>query len=285
MGEKRAGTGRVVVGVDGSVASFVALDAAAAEARRRGGGLEVITCASDRDECGPVLGAAAGRVAEHHRGLTVITTAAVGDPAEVLADRGRDAELVVVGSRGIGGAAGLLLRSVGQRVSARISVPLLVVRSADPRHTAPRHCADGVLLGLESDGDADAALFAFEEAQLRGTRLDVLHAWTYRQNPPPNRHAAEPTEELIARQAVAAAELPREVVAPLRRTSPRIDVETRSVRSVPCRALIAATANAQLVVIGAHRRSTRLGPQLGPVTTALLHHSHCPVAVVPVPEA
>jgi nucleotide-binding universal stress UspA family protein len=87
------------------------------------------------------------------------------------------------------------------------------------------------------------------------------------------------------RQARAEAALPGEVVAPLRRAYPLLPVETRSVRSTPCRALIAATADADLVVIAAHRRRTWLGIQLGPVTGALLHHAYCPVAIVPVPGA
>ncbi|MEU6848935.1 universal stress protein [Actinacidiphila alni] len=291
-------TQRVVVGVDGSPASFAALDVAAAEAGRRAGSLEVITCVGGLDEPGPVLRAAQERVAARHPGLTVRLWPAVGDPADVLVDRGRDACLVVVGSRGIGGVAALLMRSVSRRVAARTRAPLLVVRGTGPRDVARGRGTGPVLLGLESDGDLDAALFAFEEAELRGTGLEVLHAWTYREAVPPSpgvpaaehvrEHVGEavhePVHEAVARQASAAAELPRGFVAPLRRHFPHLAVETRSVRSTPCRALIAATSGAQLVVIAAHRRTHRPGIQLGPVTEALLHHAHCPVAVVPSPE-
>lgn len=275
---------RVVVGVDGSVASFQALDTAAAEATRRAGFLDVVMCGGEFDEPGPFLRAAAARIAERHPELTVFTSPAVGDPADILLAKGRDAVLVVVGSRGLG--AGLLLRSVSQRMAARTTVPLLVVRTTRVRRAASRSPAGGVLLGLESDNDADAALFAFEEAQSRRTRLDVLHAWTYRQALPPAHGCcpAEPLQDTVARQATAAAILPRELVSPLLAAFPNLEVETRSVRSTPCRALIEATADAQLLVIAAHRRTTRLGIQLGPVIAALLHHAHCPVAVVPAPE-
>jgi nucleotide-binding universal stress UspA family protein len=263
--------------------SFGALDAAAAEAQRRTADLEVVYSVADLDEAGPVLRAAAARVAHRHPGLAVITTAAVGNPADALVERGRGATLTVVASRGIGGCAGLLLHSVGQQVAARTAVPLLVVRGNDVRRTTQRSRTGGVLLGLESDADADAALFAFEEAQLRGARLDVLHAWTYQPTPAetPDPYPAEPVRERIVRHARAEAALPDEVVAPPRGTYPRLAVETRS---TPSRALIAATADADLVVIAAHRRRTRLGIQLGPVTGTLLHHAQCPVAIVPIPE-
>jgi nucleotide-binding universal stress UspA family protein len=210
---------RVVVGVDGSLASFRALDVAAAEARRRDARLDVVMAVGDSDEPGPILRAAAARVATRCPGLTVRTSSALGDPADVLVGDGGDAVLVVVGSRGIGGAAGLLMRSVSQRTAARITVPLLVVRGGRRRCEAPPGRTGGVLLGL----------------------------------------------------------------SPLRRAFPQVAVETRSMRSPPCRALIEATSDAQLVVVAAHRRNARLGIQLGPVTGALLHHSRCAVAVVPIP--
>ncbi|WP_329173170.1 universal stress protein [Streptomyces sp. NBC_01477] len=126
---------RVVVGVDGSPLSFAALDAAAVESQRRTTDLEVVYCVADLDEAGPVLRAAASRVAGRHPGLAVTTTAVVGHPADVLVERGRDAALTVVGSRGSGGLAGLMARSVSSRVAARTDAPLLVVRGMDARRT------------------------------------------------------------------------------------------------------------------------------------------------------
>jgi nucleotide-binding universal stress UspA family protein len=215
----------------------------------------------------------------------VTTSSAVVDPADVLVERGGDTSLTVVGSRGISGVAGLLLHSVSRRVAARTVAPLLVVRDANARFTTRRHRTGALLLGLESDADADAALFAFEEAELRGTRLDVLHAWTYRQTPPdvPGRSPAEPVRESIERQAKIRAALPGELLAPLRQTRPRLAVKSTTVRSTPCRALIEATAEADMVVIGTHPRRGRMGSEPGPVTLALLRHAHCPVAVVPLP--
>jgi len=263
--------------------SFGALDAAAAEARLRTAGLEVITCVDHPDEAGPVLRAAAARVARRHPGLSVTTSLVVGDPADVLAERGGGAVLTVVGSRDLSGIAGLLLHSVSRRLAARTVAPLLVVRGAGTPPPSRRSRAGGLLLGLESDADADAALFAFEEADLRQVRLDVLHAWTYRQTPPDNRDdRPEPVLDSIERQARARADLTGGLLMPLRRTSPHLAVNSRTVRSTPCRALIGATADADMVVIDTHPRQGRPGTELGAVALALLRHAHCPVAIVPV---
>ncbi|MFD9507680.1 universal stress protein [Streptomyces mirabilis] len=44
--------------------------------------------------------------------------------------------------------------------------------------------------------------------------------------------------------------------------------------------LLEATREAAVVVVGAHGHPHRIGPRPGPVTAVLLHHSHCPVAIV-----
>jgi nucleotide-binding universal stress UspA family protein len=87
----------------------------------------------------------------------------------------------------------------------------------------------------------------------------------------------------VARQAAAAAAVPHDVVEPLAGAYLRLPVRISAVRSVPCRALIEGTAAADLVGGAAHRRPDRTRSHVGPVTSALLHHAHCPVAIVPIP--
>jgi nucleotide-binding universal stress UspA family protein len=273
---------RVIVGMDGSVAAFRALDTAAAEAERRAVALEVLCCVADLDEAGPILRSAAARVRGRHPDLAVVLSPVVGDPVGVLVERSRYAALTVVGTRGLGGVAGLLMHSVSRRLAARAQGPLLVVRGrVIPEDESS--ASGTVLLGVESDDDTEAALFAFEEAGLRAGHLMVLHTWSYRQVSPgiPGPRAVEPVQEETARQSLTAVAVPGKVVAPLREADPRLVAEIRSVRATPCRTLVAATADADLVVIAAHRRRARIGRQLGPVTEALLHRSRCPVAVVP----
>ncbi|MBQ0988207.1 universal stress protein [Streptomyces sp. F63] len=232
----------VVVGVDGSPASLRALDMAAREAEHCGALLEIVHAVPALDQAGPVLESAVRRVMERHPGLPVTGTPVVGDPAKALVRRGRNAVLTVVGHRGHGGAAGLLLGSVSLRVAAGAHGPLLVVRGSrlpDERRPERR----GVLLGADEATDAEAAVYAFREAERRGTALRI------RQTGPtgPGRS----------------------------RAGRRRDHDRR-------RGLLWATGRADVVVVPAHRRPGPFGPRLSPVVQTLLRRSHCPVVLVPV---
>ncbi|MDQ0958120.1 nucleotide-binding universal stress UspA family protein [Streptomyces sp. B4I13] len=282
--------GRVVVGVDGSDASLRALDQATQEGQRHGARLEIVygwpwdkhDNHASMSAVEAALAPVAARARKRAPGLDVVTSVVAEDAASALVRHGRDATLTVVGTRGHGGFTGMLLGSVSLRVAAHTASPLLVVRGgSEVARTALRY--DRVLLGLESDADAPAVAYAFEEAARRKARLQVLHAWTYRQSTPaglagaPDKRIQEDLRNRTkAEEAVAA-----HAMARLREQHPEVEVDVESVRGGPARALIEATVTADLVVIAAHRR-TSLGLQLGPVTHALLHHSYCPVLLVPV---
>jgi nucleotide-binding universal stress UspA family protein len=139
---------RVVVGVDGSEGSRLALVAAVEQAREHDATLTVVTTwtqpvaagapgyasyqwISDADlsavakqQQADVLAAVLGT----EPSLKVEQEVVEGHPASVLVDAARDADLVVVGSRGHGGFVGMLLGSVSQHVAAHASCPVLVVR-------------------------------------------------------------------------------------------------------------------------------------------------------------
>ncbi|MFE2569557.1 universal stress protein [Streptomyces mirabilis] len=72
--------------------------------------------------------------------------------------------------------------------------------------------------------------------------------------------------------------LPHHVVAGLRQRCPQVEVVLRTFDSGRVHSLPEATREA--AVVGAHGHPHRIGPRAGPVTTALLHHSSCPVAIV-----
>ncbi|MFD5856843.1 universal stress protein [Streptomyces chartreusis] len=269
---------QVVVGVDGSLNAVRALDWASDEAARRGTQLRVVYAVPDRDEAGPVLVSAAARVRERHPAVSVVTRAAAGSAARALVRESEGADLTVVGTRGFGGVTGLLAGSVSLRLAAHLPGPLLVVRGDHP--------CDGersVLLGLEDDSDADAASYAFHEAERRGARLKVLHS-THRYITPELPSlipATSPGQRRRAQNDLAEEAVPRFNLAQLREEHPEVGVDTRTVRSGPARALLDATRESAVVVIGAHRRTSRPGPRVGPVAHTLLHRSHCPVVLVP----
>jgi nucleotide-binding universal stress UspA family protein len=146
---------RIVVGVDGSVGSLAALRWAVREAAETGGevypvlaydnGLAWTDLGSESEPV--ILERAASRARETlddmleaigGDGATVVLHPMVvdGPPARVLVDLGRDADLLVVGTRGRGGFAGLLLGSVSQRCAEQAHCPVVVVPppdAAEPR--------------------------------------------------------------------------------------------------------------------------------------------------------
>ncbi|MEU8085315.1 universal stress protein [Micromonospora sp. NPDC049101] len=127
--------GPVAVGVDGSAPSLVALGFAAERAARRQMPLRVLHAWT------PGPGGAAGvpderaaveQALEPWRRtfpeLSVTVDVIPGSPAAMLIEASRSAQAVVVGSRGRGGLAGMLLGSVSQQVIQHASCPVAVVR-------------------------------------------------------------------------------------------------------------------------------------------------------------
>ncbi|MEU3983352.1 universal stress protein [Streptomyces sp. NPDC026672] len=270
--------GHVVVGVDGSPVSVRALDRAAGEAASRGCALRIVYAVTDLDGAAPVLDSALARVAARRPDLPVETEAVEGGAVRALVRAGADAALVVVGHRDLGPLTGRLAGSVSLRLAACPPAPLLVVRGDHPA----REGGD-VLLGLEDDADTEVAAHAFEEAERRAVRLRILHSVTHRHvtfemaSPIPG---TSPGQRRLAEEDRSEEAVPRFAVAALRHLHPLVDVDLRTVRTAPTHALPEATREAAVVVVGA-RRGHRPVPEPGPVVRALLHHSHCPVLVVP----
>ena len=129
---------RVVVGIDGSAESMRALDWAAAEAGRSGATLEIQTAYEPgyefitRDEVqrtmDRLVAEARAHVATEAPGVTTSSGTHEESPAKVLIDASDGADLLVVGSRGLGGFKGLLLGSVSQQCSLHARCPITIVR-------------------------------------------------------------------------------------------------------------------------------------------------------------
>ncbi|MGA5710426.1 universal stress protein [Streptomyces cellulosae] len=165
------------------------------------------------------------------------------------------------------------------RLAAQVHGPLLVACEDHP-------CDEGreVLLGLGSDADGAAAAHAFQKAARRGARLRVLHSATHRHTMPqlPSLVAwMSPGQECQALIDRAEEAVPRFSIARLREEYPQVEVDSRTVRTGPAHTLLAGTREAGVVVIGRRRSAGRIGPPVGPVAHVLLHHSHCPVVLVP----
>jgi nucleotide-binding universal stress UspA family protein len=134
---------RAVVGYDGSPGAARALKWAIEEALMRQASLEVITAWVFPMAMGYAFTTTvkevreeAERTAEHALGivktrapkLTVHVSASESAPGPALVDASRDADLLVVGSRGLGGFRGLLLGSVGAYCARHASCSVAIIR-------------------------------------------------------------------------------------------------------------------------------------------------------------
>jgi nucleotide-binding universal stress UspA family protein len=291
-GERATGK-PVVVGVDGSEPSLRAVDWAADEAVLRGVSLRVVyACLWERYEgaalardigtptalplAQDVAGAAAQRARHRHPDLTVTGDVVFEEPEYALVREGRNASALVVGTRGRSGIAEMMLGSVSLAVAAHADCPVIVLRgSHDNQATPPVH--GRVVVGVGEDAkDSAAVQFAVEEARRRGVPLEAVRAWRCPAHETTDHPllAGEPARLHEERAA-------EELEAALQDVPADVDVRRDTVEGHARRVLVDASHEADLLVVGARRREGHFGLQLGRVAHAALHHSACPVAVVP----
>ncbi|MEU0944192.1 universal stress protein [Streptomyces canus] len=289
----------VIAAVDGSDDSLRALDRALDAARRREAPLRVVHVrqyavwaqpdvlvagAPDADD-DPVLDRVRTYLENRPDRPRTEYLGVEGAPGAVLPELGSRAQLLVLGSRGRGGFASLLLGSNGMAAARDAECPVVVVprpgREVDGE--APAGPGPRVVVGLHVDSPDDATLdFAFTEAALRGARLQVVAAYQW-----PLQSWAVPAElvqpmidqDAVANETLALAE---GFLAPHSARHPGVVAEPYVPAGDAAGHLVAASKDADLVVVGRHRRRL-LSPAriLGSVTQAVLLHAASPVAVVP----
>ncbi|MFI6010190.1 universal stress protein [Streptomyces sp. NPDC051243] len=286
--------GPVVVGVDGSPSSLAAVEVAAREAGLRGVGLRLVHAfgwpaahiphggrlwepggAGVRELVDGTLAKAERRAHETAPGVEVMREIVVGEPVAVLEIESRTASLAVVGSRGLSRFGALLLGSTAGHLAAHAACPVLVVRGR-------LNPGGPVVLAVDGSPAARGAVeFAFAQAATHGTHVVALHAWSTRTERAYDAPADPPfvtydEERLRDEEERVLAE----ALGGLRERYPEVAVDRRLVRGRIRHTLIEASADAGLVVAGARGRGGFAGLLLGSVSQALLHHAHCPVAVV-----
>ncbi|GAA0502104.1 hypothetical protein Ade02nite_37810 [Paractinoplanes deccanensis] len=263
----------VVVGVDGSEQALAAVRVAAGQARDRKAPLRVVHAfiwPSLHVDVGPVaedmpgtglrhqaedfLAEAAAEAVKVAPDVAVTTALVEGSATPVLLAESRDARVLVLGDRGLGGVSGLIVGSVAVHTAAHGHCPVLVVRGGEP-------VGGPVVVGVDgSETSLLAVGAAFEECSYRGADLVPVLVW-------------KDSEE-------AARRLLSESLAGWRERYPDVAVRPDVVHGNPRQVLVERSRTAQLVVVGARGRDTFKGLVLGSVSQALLHHAACPVAVV-----
>ncbi|NUW39471.1 universal stress protein [Nonomuraea rhodomycinica] len=269
--------GWIVVGVDGSEPATAAVEWAAADARRRGLGLRIVRVCerwpgdAAKEYCAGVLRAAAGRARDVAPGVEVDTRMPAGEVTDLLVRESAEADSVVLGGRGLGGFAAMLLGSVGLAVAGHAAGPVVIVRGP----AAVRH--GEIVVGHDGSAHSRTAMvYAIDQARARGARLRVLYAW----QPPLSAPFAEAYSGLLDEQFQRESQAAAERVAPWRERYPDVPIVHDEVCDHPVAALIKAAPAADLVVVGSRGLGGFASAVLGSVSHGVLHHVTCPVAVV-----
>lgn len=282
----------VSVGLNGSPESMTAARWAAGEARRRDLPLRLIYAGDwlpphDREpsrgstvaEGWParMLAAAVDEIGGNHPGLRVAGEEIKELPVDALTSAFSDAVLLTLGSRTLGDISGFVFGSTALGVLARAVGPVVLVRGERIGNDMPGSRSPGrdVVLGLgRQESVAPLLEFAFEAAALRGTVLRVIHTWW-----PPLSHGGLTEPATVA--GTGPAEAVSEALRPWHSTYPDVPVEELCTKGHAAAELVKAAPTASLMVVGRRLSRHPLGPRIGPVTHAVVHHAFCPVAVVP----
>jgi nucleotide-binding universal stress UspA family protein len=281
----------IVAATDGSEESLRAVEWAAREAVLRGAPLRIVSAAGllprmipdhEKEQYETVtdvisessdraLQAASERAAKVAPGLLIDADHLTGAPADAVTQSGSGALMLVVGSRGIGAFAALILGSVSRYAATHATCPVVIVREA------PDAARRQVGIGIGALEHAEAPLtFAFEEAALRKASLIAVHAWHTPESDISRAGEALGTPGLHDIEEKATTKL-EQVLNDWRAKYPDVPVSHDVVHGHPGRALIGLSARCDLVVIG--RLAAHHGP--GSVVNAVLSHAHGPVATVP----
>ncbi|MFG1605222.1 universal stress protein [Actinoplanes sp. NPDC049265] len=275
----------IVVGTDGTPPGGAAVEWAAREAAYRHARLRVVhaydrtdpaECANgeaDRHLAEALVGEAERAVHAISPAVEVVTSTTAGDPVLCLLDVAEYADLLVVGSRGRTGLAGLLSDRVGRHLIAQAPCPLVVVHGRGDPTGGP------VVAGVDLADTAEHVLqTAFAAAADRGADLVVAH--TYLPIAPlwgidlPSSATAGADEDAVEHAQIV------DLVERWRGKYPRIPVRTVVRPGGPGSLLADLSTGARLVVVGNRGHGVVAGALLGSTGTYLMHHAECPVWVV-----
>jgi nucleotide-binding universal stress UspA family protein len=292
-------TGRIVVGTDGSEPSRRALGWAVAEAAVRKavlqpaiiwqspydyGELRYVPVDEDQLARGAAkrLEQELAEVAGEDSATATDPLVVHGDPAQVLCERSADADLLVVGSRGHGGFAGLMLGSVSAKCAHHSRCPLVIVRDGSSGHDYS--LIRRILVGVDgSPGSRRAFAWAVDEAALHGASVEALSVWRDPYGGDMNmefdmEHYREDREVLLERAGDQLAAAVADAVA----RYPVLDVVPVLLQGdEPAQVLCERSADADLLVVGSRGHGGFLRLLLGSVSTACAHHGKCPVVIIP----
>ena len=197
-----------------------------------------------------------------------------GSAVEMLVEESEHADTVVVGSRGSGGFADLVIGSTALHVASQARCPVVAVPSP-PDGEAPRH---GVVVGVDGSALTESAIeFALQVASELDQPLVALHAWTN-----PARLGPGVMLPLVYDSDLVADEeglVLAESMAGWAEKYPDVRIESKVARGHAVHALVTEAQHARLLVVGSRGRGA-VRSLIGSVSHGVLHHATGPVAVV-----
>ncbi len=282
----------IAVAVDGSDEALAAVRWAAAEAVRAHAALTIVSVVAPftapigqnvegwveaeqyvearRDLAQGAVDVALDLAAELAPGVSIDGEVIDGKPTLVLRELSSRVRMIVVGRRGLGGVAGLLLGSVSSDIAAHGNCPVAVVGPQAPE-------SGPVVVGVDgSPISTEAVTHAFQAADTRGTTLVAVHSYGgfaggafYGQG-----------EEALRRLNDEAAASLGSQLAGHSEDYPDVEVESAIVAGDAAPAIVGAAGDAQLIVVGSRGRGGFRGLLLGSTGQAVLQVAPCPVLVV-----
>ncbi|UMB70887.1 universal stress protein [Mycobacterium paraterrae] len=280
----------IIAGVDGSPESDAAVKWAALDAAIRNLPLTLVHVASPVDAVWAQAAEleetadeqrAKGRDLLNH--ASKIAQDALSDTAQVhingellssaatvstLVEQSKDAQLIVVGSRGRGALSRSILGSVSAGLIRHAHCPVALIRDSERQHAA-----DGpVVVGIDGATSDLATAIAFDEASLRHADLVALHAWN---DVDMNAIPGYDWSPTTAKEGGVLAK----ALSGLQQRFPDVPVHNRLVKNRAAHALVDASESAQLVVVGTHGSGALAGMLLGSVSNAVVQAVRAPVIV------
>jgi nucleotide-binding universal stress UspA family protein len=284
---------RIVVGMDGSAHADRALRWAVREAQLRAAAIELVhgyvvhlhtamLGRTDREMAAALM----DTITEHNRSLLdsvewdATLVPLITGPSSAVLDVGQDADLIVVGSRGLGGFGELFLGATSFRTAAHASAPVAVIRGDDD--SAALDGRRAIVVGVDDSRAGRRALhWALDEAGRRDVGVTVVHGYHVAAHPAlATVGAPEQLEHLRTSAHDHAADLVDRVLVETD-AGTAVVVDRVITPGPPARVLLDTAGADRLLVVGTHGRGALGRVLIGSVSHQILHHATGPVVVVP----
>jgi nucleotide-binding universal stress UspA family protein len=287
----------LVVGVDGSPSSKVAVDWAAREASMRNLPLALVHVIPSpavrlwphvalpaeaaahfektRREVGQEIlrdaRTVVARAADGRHPIAVEAEVITGKALPTLIELSTEAEMIVVGCRGLGAVGRRLLGSISWGLVKHSNCPVAIIHDEDPLMPTPANAP--VVVGIDgSEASELATAIAFGAASRRGVELVAVHAWSdFGVDEIPGVEWSDMQQ--VAEEALA------ERLAGWQEHYPDVAVRRVVVLGRPAHQLLEESESAQLTVVGSHGRGGFAGMLLGSVSATVAESARMPVIV------